>query len=99
MKETFELLWEYCTSNNKICPMPIKWNELYQLLENTQQIGVGYEPPIPLILGAWHNTSDYQKQNRLKVHIEWAKEHNQLDDIGSYLRSLKKEEWLHSKEV
>ena len=92
--ETIESLWEYCTLNNRVCPMPIKWNNLYQMLNGKKQIGAGYEPAAPLILGAWGNSSDNEKQERLKIHIEWAKDHNQLDEIGSYLRSIE-EDWAH----
>jgi hypothetical protein len=46
-------------------------------------------------LGAWNNTSDIEKQDRLKTHIKWAEDHNQLDGLGSYLHSLKEEDWVH----
>ena len=98
-KETLGSIWEYCTSNNRVCPMPMKWNDLYQMLHDTKQIGAGYEPSIPLILGAWGNTSDNEKQERLKIHIKWAKDHDQLDEIGNYLRALKEEDWAHFGEI
>ena len=99
IKETFELLWGYCISNNRACPMPMKWNDLYQMLHDTKQIGAGYEPSIPLILGVWGNTSDNEKQERLKIHIKWAENHGQLDEIGYYLRALKEEDWAHFGEI
>ena len=96
--ETFESLWKYCISDNRVCPMPIKWNDLYKILNNTKQIGAGYEPPIPLILGAWGNTSNNEKQERLKIHIRWAEDCNQLDEVGQYLRSLEEKDWAHYSE-
>ncbi len=99
VKETFESLWECCTSNKRVCPMPMKWNDLYQMLNDTKQVGAGYEPSIPLILGAWGNTSDEDKLNRLRIHIKWASDHNQLDEIGKYLRSLSEEDWAHYGEI
>jgi hypothetical protein len=98
-KETFESLWKYCTSSDRVCPMPMKWNELYKMLKNTKRIGAGYEPSIPLILGAWGNTSDFEKQERLKIHIQWAEDHDQLAEVGKYLRSLKEEDWAHYGEI
>jgi len=98
-QESFTSLWQFCTSNNRVCPMPMKWNDLYQMLHDTKQVGAGYEPSIPLILGAWGNTSDNQKQERLKIHIKWAEDHNQLDEIGNYLRALKEEDWAHYGEI
>jgi len=98
-KETFESLWEYCTSHSRVCPMPTKWNDLYQMLNDTKQVGAGYEPSIPLILGAWGNTSDEDKISRLQIHIKWASDHNQLDEIGEYIRTLSEEEWAHNGEI
>ena len=99
MTEKFKSLWKYCTANNRVCPLPLKWNDLYQMLNDTRRVGAGYEPPIPLILGAWGNTSDEEKQERLKNHIEWAEDHGQLDEIEKYLCSLKEKEWAHFGEV
>ena len=98
-KETLESLSEYCVSHGRVCPMPMKWNDLYQMLNDTKQVGAGYEPSIPLILGAWGNTSDEDKIHRLKIHIKWASDHNQLDEIGGYLRALSEEDWAHSGEI
>jgi len=98
-KETLESLWEYCTSHSRVCPMPMKWNDLYQILNNTKRVGAGYEPPIPLILGAWGNTSDEDKINRFRIHIKWASDHNQLVEVAKYLRSLTEEEWAHSGKI
>lgn len=98
--ETFDSLWEYCTSNNRLCPSPDRWNNLFKLLKNTKQLpSGGWGPSLPLILGAWHHTMPIDKQLRFKEHIEWALNNNQLDEIGIYLRSLKEEEWIHFGEV
>jgi len=35
--ETFEKLWEFSTSNNRLVPMPPKWRDLYGPLKNTRQ--------------------------------------------------------------
>ena len=97
--ETFETLWEYCTRNNRVCPMPPKWNDMYGMLDNTKRVGAGFEPPIPLILGAWGNTSDSEKQERLKIHIQWCVDNNQDEEIGAYLKSLAEEDWAHIGEI
>ena len=98
-KETFDTLWKYCTSNNRVCPMPMKWNDLYQMLHNTKQIGAGYEPSIPLILNGWEMSSPLEKMLRLEEHIKWAEKQNQLDEIGGFLRSLNEEDWAHYGEI
>lgn len=91
-------LIEVINKNNRICPQPLNWNELHGLLPNTKRVGVGYEPPIPLILGAWHNTSDEKKKERLLVHIKWAEENGCSGEIMDFLQNLKEEEWYHKGE-
>ena len=96
--ETFETLWEYCSSNNRVIPK--NWNKLYQMLVNKKQKSSGgWEPPLPLILAAWHETIPIQKQLRFREHIEWAFENQQIDEIGTYLRSLSEEQWYHFDEL
>ena len=96
--ETFETLWEYCSSNNRFIPKD--WNKLYQMLINKKQKpSGGWEPPLPLILAAWHETMPIQKQLRFREHIEWAFENQQIDEIGTYLRSLSEEQWYHFGEL
>lgn len=98
--ETFDLLWEYCSSNSRLCPKPDKWSELYNLLKNKKQKpSGGWEPSLPLILGAWQNTMPIEKHLRFKEHIEWAAKNNQLNEIGNYLRKLDESEWIHFGEI
>jgi hypothetical protein len=53
----------------------------------------GWEPPLPLILAAWHETPALLKIIRLREHIIWADEHGAIDEVDNYLRSLKEEDW------
>lgn len=99
IKETFETLLEYCASNRRVCPMPQRWNDLYGMLRNTRSIGAGFEPAAPLILGAWGHTSDEEKQERLKIHIQWADKNSQIEEVGKYLRSLSEKDWAHIGEI
>lgn len=74
----FDVLWAECTANNRLVPMPTQWNQLYGLLKNTRQkTSGGWEPPLPLILAAWHDTMPIDKQLRFKEHLEWAQQHDQ----------------------
>lgn len=57
--------------------------------------GGGWEPAVPLILGAWHETSALLKMLRLKEHIDWADQHGVLDEVDKFLRSLPESEWAH----
>lgn len=73
------------------CPMPLKWNEIYQSLLKVwekQGASVDDKPPVPLILAAWHETTGLQKLLRWKDTLQWAEKHNCLDSIPE----LKEEE-------
>jgi CheY-like chemotaxis protein len=90
-------LINYCRENGRICPLEKKWNELYQILPNKRRVGLSWEPPVPLILGAWYYTDDSAKMDVLAKHIEWAEKHGCLDAAASYLRNLQEEDWHHKE--
>jgi len=96
--ETFETLWTYCSSNRRA--IPCDWKKLYEMLAaKKQKPSGGWEPPLPLILAAWHETMPIEKHLRFKEHIQWASDHGQLEEIGKYLRSLGEEDWYHFGEL
>src|SRR6266700_2981034 len=66
MSESLEQLLSYCRENGRICPVPMQWNALYQILPETRRKGFGWEPPLPLILAAWWESPDGDKQERLE---------------------------------
>mgnify|MGYP000856971202 CR=1 FL=1 len=92
-KETFDTLWKHCTSNNRVCPMPMKWNDLFNMLKEKESIN------IPLILNGWEMSSPLEKMLRFEEHIKWASKQKQLEEIGQFLRSLKEEDWAHYGEI
>ena len=76
--------------------MPQRWNELYKLLKNKKQNpSGGWNPSLPLILAAWHNTPAMLKILRLREHIEWGEKEGQLEEISQYLISLEEKDWYH----
>jgi hypothetical protein len=85
------------TKGGRICPQPNKWNELWELLPNKQRKGAGWEPSLPLILAAWHDTPHMMKIIRFQEHIRWAATHGKLDQIYDFITSLKPEEWYLGK--
>ena len=96
--ETFETLWEYCTSNNRLIPRD--WHKLYEMLKNKRQKpSGGWIPSLPLILAAWDVTMPIEKQIRFREHIQWASDNQQIEEIGKYLRSLNEEDWFHFGEI
>jgi hypothetical protein len=95
MSETVESLVAYCRENDRVCPLPPLWNHLWEMLPNRVRVGAGWQPPLPLILAAWHETPAMPKMLRLVEHIEWAAKHDALDSVGTFLRELREEDWFH----
>ena len=91
LQETIEL----AQKNDRICPQPDKWNQLYDILPNKRRKGSGWEPSLPLILAAWYDTPAILKILRLKEHIEWASTHDCLEEVYNFLANLKEEDWYH----
>ena len=81
-----------------VCPVPMKWNDLYEKLPDTKRVGAAYEPPIPLILQAWSHTSDSEKKERFMVHLKWARDKSALDVVLNYLKALGDDAWLRTGE-
>ncbi len=81
-----------CTRDNRICPRPISWDQLWQMLPNPSQ-----SPDLmnPLILGGWWYSTDEQKKGRLDHHLQWARDYNVLDAIKEFLEGLTEEQWHH----
>lgn len=84
-------LKEYSRLNNRICPMPQRWNELFNLLRNKKP----KEPSLPLILAAWWETSALDKQIRFFQHLEWAEKNEQIDEISTFILGLPESDWFH----
>ena len=95
MNRSIEDILLLCRENDRVCPLPQRWNELYKFLPATHRQGTGWIPALPLILAAWWEASDRQKQDRLELHIRWALEHSALDRVANFLSSLPEGEWHH----
>ena len=95
IRNSVQSLKAYCAENNRICPIPRRWNKLWELLPNRRRVGGGWDPPAPLILAAWHETVGLEKMLRLATHIEWADRHGALESVAVFLRTLREDEWFH----
>lgn len=91
--ESAESLIAYCRENNRACPMPQRWNTLWELLQNPG--GEHGLPPMPLILAVWHDTPAMLKMMRLTEQIEWAVTHGTLERVSAFLRQLPEADWFH----
>ena len=53
MKIMLEALKEYAQESDRVCPIPDKWNQLWEMLPNKKRApGGDWTPPLPLILSA-----------------------------------------------
>lgn len=79
--------------SGKVCPQPERWNQVWEMLPNRRQIGASWEPSLPLILAAWHHTSDSEKRERLALHLRWAEQNQYLPDVIKFLNALEPKDW------
>ena len=75
--------------------MPDHWNKLYSMLPGRGSDEGGRNVPLPLILAAWWNSSNREKSDRLAEHLKWAKAHDVLEHVSSFLHELREEDWHH----
>lgn len=81
--------------NHRVCPQPTHWNDLFHILSSkAQNMGVE-KPAVPLILAAWHYSSDFSKAERMFHHIEWATDNSCSDSIHNFLSGLTESDWHH----
>jgi hypothetical protein len=98
MAERLQSLVDFCKSNGRVCPQPVKWNELWQMLPDRKRAGTGWQPPVPLILAAWSETSTEAKQQRLKEHLVYAEQRGILGEVERFLRNLPEDNWFHESD-
>jgi len=92
-KDKLTELLEYVRVNGRVCPNPQEWNALWEMLPDKKRVGMSWDPPPPLILGGWYSPA-LVKIFRLEEHIRYAADHQVLDQIDVYLRSLKPDQWF-----
>ncbi len=90
---TFDEMIAEATKNGRVCPQPMVWNRLWESLPDRRRRGLGWEPPLPLILAAWWETSDGDKRARFYSHLQWASEHGASETVAHLLAAMKPEDW------
>ncbi len=63
---------------HEICPNPLTWNKIYLNLKRkwVESGKVGRQPPKPLVIDLWANSSDREKAERWQETLTWALEHS-----------------------
>jgi hypothetical protein len=80
--------------NNRVCPKPAKWQQLFEMLPDRQHS----EPPPPLVGAAWDGTPSIPKRMCFREHIEWAASHGSLQQVYTFMKALREDEWHHMGE-
>ena len=86
-------VFEEFTRVGRICPMPGSWADLYRMLPAESGPDGLAKAPLPLILGAWHDSPHLSKMMRFREHLEWAEKSGVLGEVCAFLRSLPPEQW------
>ncbi|MFC5498100.1 hypothetical protein ACFPOE_11190 [Caenimonas terrae] len=77
--------------NNRVCPKPAKWQELFEMLPDRRHA----EPAPPLVGAAWNDTPSIPKRMCFREHIEWAAAHGALQQIYTFMKNLPESDWHH----
>jgi hypothetical protein len=98
MDKAISDLLDYCTLNNRVCPKPMFWIQLWQLLIDRKKSDTEWQFSGPPIRAAWWNTADSKKQARFSDHINWACQYGLFEEVDQYIRSLPENQWHHLNE-
>jgi hypothetical protein len=63
------------------------------MLPNRTRRGSGWNPPLPLILAGWWDSSPRQKKERFLEHLAWAQREGVVDAVVGVLRTLGTADW------
>jgi hypothetical protein len=87
-----DLMVEACR-DRRVCPQPMLWNRLWELLPDRRRVGEGWEPPLPLILAAWWEPSDNEKRSRFHSHLRWASEYGAIKPVANLISNMNPDDW------
>ena len=80
----------FAQAGGRVYPNPSAWHTLWELLPGRHRVGLGWQPPLPLILAAWDHTSNAEKRDRFLLHLRYASEHGVLDRLQNGIRIVDK---------
>ena len=98
MDKSLSNLLDYAQSNNRVCPKPIFWIQLWELLLARKKSDGGWQLSGPPIRAAWRHTTDWEKHKRFSDQICWASDHGMFEIVVQFVRSLKENQWHHLNE-
>jgi hypothetical protein len=84
--------------NNRVCPQPAKWQQLYQMLTVKSQPDSGRQLAPPPVGTAWLETPPLAERMFFRDQLEWAAAHECIEDVFSFLKRLPEPHWYHMGE-
>ena len=87
-------LKKFLERNNYICPNPIRWLELYHILDKTRNQNSELKLEVPPLRDKWDSSSVPQKRKRFMDQVEYGFKNGNLMEVDEFLRSLDENEWL-----
>ena len=97
-KGTLEDVLLEARRNNRVCPQPAKWQQLYQMLTVKSQEDSGRQLNPPPVGTAWLETPPLTKRMFFRDHVEWAAAHECIEDVFAFLKRLPEPHWYHMGE-
>jgi hypothetical protein len=79
-------------ADNRVCPMPKEWNELWDMLPEKKRLPGQRSALLPIPV-AWEATPDEDKRERFIAHLRYAKEQGVLEQVAAFLSLLPWEQW------
>ena len=95
---TLEACLTEARKNNRVCPQPAKWQQLYQMLRSKALQAPDVEPTPPILVPAWLETPPLTKRMCFREHVEWAAAHGCIEDVYAFLKRLPEQHWYHMGE-
>jgi hypothetical protein len=80
--------------NNRVCPQPSRWLELYRVLQDSAPGAP--RPPEPLVGSAWASTPPLAKRMSFEQQLEWADKNKALQAAYEFLQGLRDNDWYEA---
>jgi hypothetical protein len=77
--------------DNRVCPQPSRWLEMYRILQ--EQAARGALPSQPVVGSAWASTPPLAKRMAFHEQLEWAERNHCLTPVHEYLKTLRDVDW------
>jgi hypothetical protein len=94
---TSDVVMVEARKNNRVCPRPRRWAELFGLF--AQWVDDGADLPSPPLTGdSWARTPALAKRMAFRAQIEWSEKAGCIDKLFDYVKALPEDEWFHMGE-